>query len=64
MKWTTAIIISLFLFMPAGLEALEIGDNAPDFVLASTQGGQVRLSDFAGQKDVVLLFDPMDFTPT
>jgi peroxiredoxin Q/BCP len=64
MKWTTAIIISLVLVVPAGLEAVEVGDKAPDFALPSTQGGKTGLSDFAGKKEVVLLFYPMDFTPT
>ncbi len=64
MKWIPVIAVSFFLLLPAAVGAVEVGDNAPDFALASTQGSQVRLSDFAGQKDVVLLFYPMDFTPT
>lgn len=43
--------------------ALQVGDKAPDFELPSTGGKAVRLSDYAGQKNVVLYFYPRDFTP-
>jgi len=36
----------------------------PPFVLASSKGGTIKLADFAGKQEVVLLFYPMDFTPT
>ncbi len=38
------------------------GDPAPDFSLPSSDGGNVRLSDFRG-KNVVLYFYPQDDTP-
>lgn len=41
---------------------LSVGQLVPDFVLPSTSGGQVRLSDFRGKK-VVLYFYPKDMTP-
>ena len=41
---------------------LKVGDTAPDFTLPSTQGGQVKLSDFRGKKNVVLAFFPAAFT--
>jgi peroxiredoxin len=43
---------------------VDVGEKAPTFELPSTQGGTIRLADFAGKKEVVLLFYPMDFTPT
>jgi peroxiredoxin len=41
---------------------LKVGDIAPDFTLPSTAGGQVKLSDFRGKKNVVLAFFPAAFT--
>jgi hypothetical protein len=37
-------------------EALAEGDSAPSFVLPSASGGKVWLSDFAGEKPVLLYF--------
>ncbi|MFC7884179.1 peroxiredoxin [Streptomyces sp. NPDC057376] len=42
--------------------ALQVGDKAPDFELKDNHGATVRLSDFHGQKNVVLLFYPFAFT--
>lgn len=41
---------------PVDLERIAVGDEAPDFRLASLTGEPVRLSDFRGDKDVVLVF--------
>ena len=43
--------------------ALKIGDQAPDFELMNQDKTPVKLSTFKGQKKVVLLFYPMDFSP-
>ena len=40
----------------------EIGQDAPDFTLKSTQGDPVTLSQFEGQQPVVLVFYPFTFT--
>ena len=42
--------------------AIEVGDKAPDFELKDNHGATVRLSDFRGEKNVVLLFYPFAFT--
>ena len=41
---------------------LEVGKKAPAFTLESSDGGKVKLSDFAG-KVVVVYFYPRDNTP-
>jgi peroxiredoxin (alkyl hydroperoxide reductase subunit C) len=40
----------------------EIGQEAPDFTLKSQTGEEVTLSQFRGQKSVVLVFIPFAFT--
>ncbi len=42
---------------------LQVGDSAPDFTLPGAPGtDKVTLSDFRGEKNVVLLFFPFAFT--
>ncbi|MEU0048304.1 peroxiredoxin [Streptomyces sp. NPDC006184] len=42
--------------------AIQVGDKAPDFELKDNHGRTVRLSEFHGDKNVVLLFYPFAFT--
>lgn len=42
---------------------LSEGKPAPDFRLPQSGGGEVRLSDFKGKKNVVVYFYPKDDTP-
>lgn len=42
--------------------SLNVGDQAPDFVLKDTDGNEVKLSDFAGERSVTLVFIPFAFT--
>jgi len=41
---------------------LKIGEKAPDFTLTSADGSQVSLSQFRGDKNVVLVFYVKDST--
>ena len=41
----------------------DVGQVAPDFTLKSNQDGEVSLADFKGEKNVVLVFYPLDFSP-
>ena len=49
----------VYLLMP------EVGDVAPDFELPShlEKGRKVKLSDFRGNKNVVIAFYPLAWTP-
>ena len=42
--------------------AIEVGTEAPDFELKNQHGELVKLSDFRGEKNVVLVFYPFAFT--
>lgn len=42
---------------------LQVGDVAPQWTLAATDGSNISLADFRGKKNVVLLFYPLDFSP-
>lgn len=41
---------------------VESGDVAPEFALADQHGQVVRLSDFSGYRDVLLVFYPLSFS--
>jgi peroxiredoxin len=40
------------------------GQTAPDFTLLNQEKKEVKLSDFAGKKNVVLVWYPLDWSPT
>ncbi|MES9540427.1 peroxiredoxin [Spirillospora sp. NPDC049024] len=42
--------------------AVNVGDTAPDFELKDQHGTPVRLSDFRGGRNVVLVFYPLAFS--
>src|SRR3982751_6548553 len=43
---------------------IEVGASAPDFVLKDQNNQEVRLSDFRGGRNVLLVFYPLAFTGT
>ena len=43
---------------------IAVGHEAPDFSLNDQFGRTVTRADFAGKRHVMLLFYPLDFTPT
>src|SRR5580765_8211470 len=49
---------------PIPMADLKTGDMAPDFELMNQDKNKVKLSDYRGKKKVMLLFYPMDFSPT
>jgi peroxiredoxin (alkyl hydroperoxide reductase subunit C) len=44
------------------VSVIDVGAEAPDFVLKDQNNQEVRLSDFRGQRDVLLVFYPLAFT--
>lgn len=54
----TAALVALFA-APAWAE-VKVGDPAPDFTLKDQEGKEVKLSSFAGKKNVLLAFYPKD----
>jgi AhpC/TSA family len=59
-----AVILMAVLALPGGVAAVQVGERAPDFKLAATTGGQIRLSDFLGKQLVLLEFYHADWGPT
>ena len=62
----TALLVSAIVagvFAAATLEAIEIGERAPDFELPATTGGTVKLSQFLGKQSVLIEFYGADFAP-
>ena len=47
---------------PIPAPAAEVGEKAPDFLMHSTVGETVRLSDYQGEKNVLLFFFLAAFT--
>ena len=45
-------------------DVIKTGANAPDFSLVDQFNRKISSSQFRGKKHVLLLFYPLDFTPT
>ena len=43
-------------------EGVAVGQQAPDFIAKNQFGEEIRLSDFRGKKNVLLMFYPFAFT--
>lgn len=56
--------MSLVAIGSTAVRAVEVGEPAPAFSLASTTGGDIALNDFRGKKWVLLEFYGADFAPT
>lgn len=63
-KLATASVLALYLLLlSVGARAeLQIGDPAPDFVLAGSDGNEYRMTDFRGKQAIVLAWFPRAFT--
>jgi peroxiredoxin Q/BCP len=58
-----AVFATLLAVGPASAAELKVGDPAPDFTLAASDGKTYKLSDFKGKKAVVVAWFPKAFTP-
>jgi len=56
--------LASLLMVPGVALPLEVGEKAPDFTLPSTMGEPISLSQFRGQKHVLLEFYVRDHAPT
>jgi hypothetical protein len=59
-----ALAVSSVVMGAVPVRAVEVGQRAPDFTLASTSGVDISLSDFRGKRFVLLEFYGTDFAPT
>lgn len=55
-------LVCAMLFASPFAAALEVGDKAPDFSLQASDGKTYSLSQFNGEKPVVIAFFPKAFT--
>ncbi|MBS1107981.1 MAG: putative peroxiredoxin, partial [Deltaproteobacteria bacterium] len=55
-------VVAALLFVAPGVDALEVGQQAPEFSLAGSDGKTYRLADFAGKRGFVLAWFPKAFT--
>ena len=64
-RWSAGVVLCTLTaqaqMAPPKLQ-LKVGDAAPDFTLPATTGGEIRLSEFRGKKNVVLAFFLAAFT--
>jgi peroxiredoxin len=44
-------------------QTLQVGQRAPKFTLTSTMKDKISLSDYVGNKNVLVAFFPLAFTP-
>jgi peroxiredoxin len=59
----TSLLLSFSLWLvPVPAPAVEVGEKAPDFLMHSTIGESIRLSDYQGKKHVLLFFFLAAFT--
>ena len=50
------ILAVLMLLTPMSINALDVGEKAPDFLAFDTVGESTRLSDYQGKKNVLMFF--------
>jgi hypothetical protein len=64
-QWSLAVAVWLSIglwLVPMPAPAVEVGDQAPDFLMHSTVGEPVQLSAYQGKKNVLMFFFVAAFT--
>lgn len=61
-RWIMQFAIAAVLLVPAAHAEVQVGEPAPDFSLIGSDGKIYSLSDFRGEKPVVIAFFPKAFT--
>ena len=61
-KFLVALFACFLALVPVLADALEVGDEAPQFEAASYKG-PINLMEYRGKKNVVLAFYFADYTP-
>ena len=54
-----AFILLVFVFLinsASAVQSPEVGDRAPDFSLVDATGIEIKLGDYKGKKNVILIF--------
>jgi AhpC/TSA family len=62
-RFLSGVLLASVLGIAGVATAVEIGEKAPDFTLASTTGKDISLSEFLGKKYVLIEFYGADFNP-
>ena len=62
--YVLAALLAGGLFMASMAQALEVGEQAPDFTLPSTTGEKISLKQFRGKQLVLIEFHVNDFGAT
>ena len=62
LRWLTVLLALVGLAPAARADTLSPGVKAPDFSLVGMDGQHYRLSDFVGQRGLVLAWFPKAFT--
>jgi len=50
------VVFALLINGASAGQSPEVGDSAPDFNLVRVSGNELRLSDYHGKKNVILIF--------
>ena len=50
------VMLAFLVYCPSAGQSQEVGDNAPEFSIVDASGKEIKLGDFKGKKNVVLVF--------